>query len=97
MADKKTAPLKPLGGLFEKYKQTLVAPEATVINGFVEVVNDVLGITLDKKRLQYNPNTKIISILGQAVIRSELKANQTEIFTHMKGRFGAKNTPKTII
>lgn len=89
--------LKKLSSLFDKYKERLIAPERTVIDSFVEVVNDLMGISLDKKKVKYVPSTKTISFVGSGAIRNELKLQEKEILVHVAGRIGEKNAPKRIV
>lgn len=89
--------LKKLSSLFDKYKERLIAPERTVIDSFVEVVNDLMGIPLDKKKVKYTPSTKTVYFVGSGAIRNELKLQEKEILVHVAGRIGEKNAPKRIV
>lgn len=89
--------LKKLSSLFDKYKERLIAPERTVIDSFVEVVSDLMGIALDSKKVKYMPSTKTISFVGSGAIRNELKLQEKEILLHVAGRIGEKNAPKRIV
>lgn len=89
--------VKKISDLFAKYKNSLIAPEASVIEAFIEVVDDLCGIKLTKKVVTYQPATKVLSITGKAALRSEIKLHESEIITHLKGRLGSKNAPKVII
>ena len=89
--------LKPLSSFFQKYQKTLTAPEASVIDCFVEVVDDVLGISIQSKYIKYTPQTRTLSLTVGGPLKSEIKLHQTEILNHVKGRLGSKNTPTSII
>lgn len=89
--------LKKLSSLFDKYKERLVAPESSVVNAFVEVVNDLWGIDLPVSSVSYNPATKTLVIKGKAALRSEIKRREDEVLLHLKGRLGSKSVPKVII
>jgi len=89
--------IKKVGDLFAKYKQRLVAPEASVVNAFVEVVQELLELDINPKKVSYNPATKVISINGGGPLKSEIKLNQQDILIHLKGRLGEKSAPKSII
>lgn len=89
--------LKKLSALFDKYKERFVAPEASVIDAFVEVVKDLLGFDLDKKKIRYTPSSKTLSVVGNGALRSELKMHEREILTHLTGRLGKKNAPLKIL
>ncbi len=89
--------VKKLSDLFEKYKKTLIAPEATVVNAFIEVVDDLLGFKIPKEKIKYQPGSKTLSILSGGALRSEIKMREKEILTHLKGRLGEKGAPKVIL
>ncbi|MEX0930739.1 MAG: hypothetical protein WDZ68_00420 [Candidatus Paceibacterota bacterium] len=89
--------VKKVGDLFEKYKKTLIAPQKTVINAFIEVVGDMFNIEIDPARVKYTPSTKTLSVAVQGPLKSELQLRRDEILTHMKGRLGEKNAPHTIL
>ncbi len=89
--------IKKVGDLFAKYKQRLVAPEASVINSFVEVVQELLELDINPKKVSYSPSTRVISINGGGPLKTEIKLNQKEILAHLKGRLGEKSAPQTII
>lgn len=91
------AELKKVSSLFDKYKKSLIAPEASVVNVFVEVVEDLLGTNCPKERVRYNPSTKTLSFSGAGVIRGECKVHEMEIITHLRGRLGDKSAPKFIL
>ena len=85
-----------LGGLFEKYKKTLIAPQKTIIDTFCEVVEDLFEISVPKNKIKYSTSTKTLSITGGA-LKSEILLHRGEILTHMKGRLGEKSAPKEIL
>ena len=89
--------IKKVSSLFEKYKRVLIAPEGTVINAFIEVVEDLFGIKCSRSQLSYNPATKTLSLQGVGVLRSELKLREQEILNHLKGRLGEKGAPRLIL
>lgn len=89
--------LKKLSSLFDKYKERLVAPEASVIDAFVEVVKDLLGFDMDKEKIRYSPGSKTLSLVGSGALRSELKLHEKEILTHLTARLGNKSAPLKIL
>ncbi|OGG85579.1 hypothetical protein A2392_02280 [Candidatus Kaiserbacteria bacterium RIFOXYB1_FULL_46_14] len=89
--------LKKLSSLFDKYRERLVAPEASVVDAFVEVVADLFDLKISREKIRYNPTTKTLSIVGLGVLRSEIKKREQEVFDHLKGRLGEKSVPKHII
>lgn len=89
--------LKKLSSLFDKYKERLVAPEATVIDAFLEVADDLLQIKPDRKRVRYTPATRTLSLTVGGALRSEIKLHEKEILLHLAGRLGKKSAPVKII
>lgn len=89
--------VKQLKDLFQKYRERLVAPEATVRDAFVEVVEDVVGIKIAKESVLYVPHNKTISLKVSGVVKQEVFFHKEEIITHLKGRIGVKAAPKEII
>ena len=88
--------IKKISDLFERYKKTLIAPERAVIDCFVEVVDELFGITVSPNLVSYTPSTRTLTIKS-SVLRNEVKLHQREILAHIKGRLGPKNAPHTII
>lgn len=89
--------IKKLSSLFDKYKNTLIAPERSVINAFFEVVEDLYGWDIPKNYITYNSKNKIISLKTSGTLVSEIKLHKQEILNHLKGRLGEKSAPKDII
>ena len=86
-----------VSSLFDKYKKILTAPEASIVNAFIEVVDDLYGWPISLKQVTYNPNTKILSIKAGGPLKTEMKLHKKEILNHLKGRIGAKSAPKDIL
>lgn len=89
--------IKQLKDLFTKYREQLIAPEATVVNAFIEVVHDVLGVKLRKESVHYTPATHTLTVTASGVLKNEIALHTEELLTHMKGRVGVKAAPKTIL
>lgn len=89
--------LKNINSLFEKYKKTLVAPEASVKLAFVEVIDDMLKIEIDVKAVSYTVSSRTLALSLPSVLKSEILQHQDDIIAHMKGRLGPKNAPQAII
>jgi len=89
--------VKKIGDLFDVYKKRLWAPQDSVISVFVEVVEDVVGLSLSKDKVRYTPSSKTLSVQAPAPIKNEIKIKEAEIMIHLKGRLGEKNTPKHLI
>lgn len=89
--------VKKVGDLFEKYRRRLIAPEGSVIDAFIEVVEDLLSVKIKKSKVRYTPSSKTLSLVGPGALRSEIKLHEKEIIEHLKGRLGEKNAPRTIL
>lgn len=89
--------VKKVGDLFEKYRRTLIAPQRTVITTFIEVTEEILGVSLPDKAVTYTPGSKTLSVVAPGPIKSEIRLHYDEILAHMKGRLGEKNAPVTIL
>lgn len=88
--------LTKVSSLFDKYKKTLVAPEASVISAFLEVVEDLLSVKLSREKVKYNPTSRTLSLNGLGALRSEVKIREGEILDHLRGRLGDKCSPKRV-
>lgn len=89
--------IKKIDGLFDKYKKILKAPQGIVVDGFIEVVTDVVGIEIPKERVKYTTHTKILTLAISGPLKSEILLHKEEILTHMKGRLGPQSAPKNIL
>jgi hypothetical protein len=89
--------IKKIDGLFDKYKKMLRAPQGVVVEAFVEVVNDLIGVEIPKERITYTTHSKTLSLAISGPLKSEILLNKDEIITHMKGRLGAQSAPKNIM
>ena len=89
--------VKRVGELFEKYRRTLIAPQRTVVTTFVEVVSEVLGVTVSEKIIRYTPGSRTLYLQSGGPLKSEILMHRGEILAHMKGRLGEKNAPETIL
>ncbi len=82
--------------LFEKYKTILKAPQGTVVKEFVEVVQDLLGIKIDRKFIKFSVTTKTLSLTAPSALKQEIALHKDEIILHLKARLGEKSAPKLL-
>lgn len=94
---KKESSITQLADLFAVYKSRLQAPQGSVIKEVVQVVEDEVGIQVDKKYFSYNVATKTVSCNATSLLRSEMKLKQTEISQALQRRLGEKNAPRFYI
>lgn len=88
--------IKPLSDLFAKYKK-LKPPQAHVVETFVEVVSDVLGVNIQPTKVRYAPHNKTLHVSTAGPIKSEITLHKQELLTHLKGRLGAEHAPSEIL
>lgn len=93
---KRRGELIKVGSLFDKYKNILEPPQATVLSEVVEVIEDVCGVVLQKKYIKYSVSTKTISITAPGVLKQEVLRRQAEILLHLRGRLGVKSPTKIL-
>jgi len=83
--------------LFEVYRARFKAPESSVIKVFIEVVEDVLNITIKPSWCAYKPSSRVITLTLPGPIKTEILLSKKEILNHLKGRLGEKSSPKEIL
>lgn len=88
--------MKQIGGLFERYKARIKAPQATVEKEFVQVVKDVAGFDIKFEQVVYTPNARTITLRVSSIMKSELKFKQQAIFQELENRLGKDGCPKVI-
>jgi hypothetical protein len=97
MRIRKDGPPTKISDLFEVYKKRLRAPQGSVIAATVEVIHDVLGITIETRFFAYTPTTHVLHIKAPGPIKSEIMLRKEEILNHLKGRLGEKSAPTQIL
>jgi hypothetical protein len=80
--------LVKVSALFEKYLLTLKAPQRTVEKAACAAINDVTGLSLKVEQVMYTVSTKTLYINAPAMIRSEIKIRNEEIFTALRMYLG---------
>ncbi len=89
--------IKKIDSLFEKYKKVLKAPQGIVVETFIEVVQDLIGVEIPKERVKYTVHNKTLSLAISGALKTEIMLHKKDIINHMKGRLGAQSVPKVII
>lgn len=77
-----------LSDLFDKYKKILKAPQGVVVDCFIEVVDDLIGIKISKEQISYTVHTRTLSVRVSGPLKSEIKLRKKELLVHIKGRLG---------
>ena len=86
-----------IGNLFEVYKKRLRAPEGSVVSSCIEVVHDVLGISLTKNDISYTPHSRTLTFRARGPLKAELLMHREDILGHLRGRLGVEHAPHTIL
>lgn len=92
----KSEPTK-ISALFEVYKKRLRAPQASVVNATIDVIEDLLGVKLTPDLFSYSPTSRILRINARGAMKSEIFLRKEEILTHLTGRLGSQSAPTTIL
>ncbi len=86
-----------LSTLFEKYKKTLKAPQGIITDCFIEVVSELMSITVAKTNLKYTVHNRTLFVRVSGPLKSEIQFRKKEILAHMKGRLGEQSAPLEIL
>lgn len=89
--------IKKIDSLFDRYKKVLRAPQGVVVESFIEVVNDLVGVEIPKERVKYTVHSKTLSLAISGPLKSEIMLHKDEILLHLKGRIGQQSAPKQIL
>jgi hypothetical protein len=87
----------PLRDLFKKYRDHLVAPQASVEQAAADILSDLLGHPVTSNDLTYTPSSRTLSLRLRGPLRTEALLHKAELMTHLQGRLGVRNAPKTIM
>jgi hypothetical protein len=83
--------------LFEKYKKTLKAPQASVVKAFQEAVEEVLGVRIIPHQCVYSPRTHTLLLNMGGPQKTEILFKKKEILFKVGERVGEKNAPTQIL
>ncbi len=83
--------------LFQKYKNTLIAPQKTIELEAVRVLGEVCNLKLKEEQVKYTPSSRTLVFVVSSLLKQAMKINQNKIFTELKKRLGPKNSPTTIL
>lgn len=86
-----------ISDLFKKYKDVLRAPQGVVVDAFIEVVFERLGVRIEKEQCTYGVATKTLSIRVPGMIKSEIKLQKKIILNRMAEKLGDKSAPTEIL
>lgn len=94
---KRRGEIVALKDLFNKYRNTLIAPQQTVEVEALRVVGELCGFVLKENQVKYTVSTKTLAFSVPGVIRQEIKLKQKEILNELKKRLGEKNSPEILL
>ena len=90
------SPVK-VSDLFEVYRKRLRAPQKSVIEASVEVIHDVLGVTINSESLLYSAQSRTLTVHARGPLKSEITLHKEDILNHLRGRLGPRSAPTTLL
>jgi len=94
---KRRGELIKVGNLFNKYKDRIRAPQASVVIVFIDIVKDVCGITLEPQQISYTVSSRTVTIYASSILKHEVLRHSPDILRHCQGRLGDISCPKQIL
>ena len=86
-----------ISDLFKKYTDVLKAPQGTVVKNFIEVVQDMFGVTLRPDQCIYSVVSQTLSLRISGTMKTEITLHKKKIIEEMTERLGEKNKLKEIL
>lgn len=86
-----------IGTLFKKYSETLQAPQQSVINACIEVIQEIYQYPLTTDQCRYTVASKTLTLTIKGPYKSEILLNKTCILEEIEKRVGKQNTPQNIL
>lgn len=86
-----------MSDLFKKYTDVLRAPQGTVTQAFVDVVEEILGASIKKESCTYSVASKTLVVRAPGMIKSEIQLQKKKIIARMAEKLGPKNIPIEIL
>lgn len=86
-----------ISDLFKKYTHILKAPQGTVIKNFIEVIQELFGITLRPDQCAYSVASRTLTVRISGTLKTEITLQKKKILSEMEGRLGEKSTIKEIL
>ncbi len=86
-----------ISNLFQKYATILKAPQGTVIKNFIEVIQEIFGVTLRPDQCAYSVTSRTLTVRISGTIKTEITLQKKKIFSMMEERLGEKSTIKEIL
>lgn len=83
--------------LFKKYRDTLIAPQGSVIDAFIEATRVHVGVVIQKNDCSYSPATRTLTYRGSGMIKTEILLKKEMILKTLSERLGKKSVPEKIL
>jgi len=93
---KPPAAMKHIGGLFERYRTTIKAPQGSVESEAILVIKTVTGFTVKKEQLVYTVSTKTLSLNVPSVLKTEVLFKRDQILQQLQKNLGSTNAPQVL-
>ncbi|MEZ4103873.1 MAG: hypothetical protein R3B60_01150 [Candidatus Paceibacterota bacterium] len=94
---KRRGEIVKVGTLFEKYKNTLIAPQKTVETEALRVIGEMVGIKLNEDQVSYTVSAKILYINSSSLVKQEIVFHKEKILSELVKNLGQKNSPQNIL
>ena len=86
-----------ISDLFKKYTDVLKAPQKTVVKNFIEVIQDLFGVTLRPDQCAYSVTSRTLSLRISGMLKTEIILQKKKVLEHMEQRLGEKNRLREIL
>lgn len=84
--------IRTVADLLQKYKQ-LKAPQGAVIDALCTSVAEVLGVTLTKECVSYNPHTRVAHVAVSGPLKQEIRIAAQKIIARSRDILGGGQGP----
>lgn len=86
-----------LSNILDRFKDRFKPPQASVEKVFIDVVKEVVGFTLKPENVDYSVVNKTIHLKISSLLKTELKAKQSEINEVLLQRLPKHDVPKVFL
>ncbi len=93
---KPPAAMKQIGDLFEKYRIKFKAPQGSVENEAIVVIETCTGFLLKKEQVVYTVSTKTLSLQIPSILKSEIFFKREQILSELQKNLGSDHTPQVL-
>ena len=97
MYPKRHRELVKMSDLFTRYKDTLKAPQQSVIQEAVIAIEEVTGYKLQARQCSYTVSTRTLSLNVPAALKQEIKTHHEAVMVRLRERLGEQSVPKLVL